>query len=112
MSNIRYYKLQNKGAFVARMKVIWNHTDGGNDSHGTYEPSGYHDICAAAERTIDLKSAEIPNGAKVQLKVDVVLGKDKTASEKYIYSEDAGDMASYKITGTTLINSLKLIDCK
>ena len=111
MKKIRYFKLTNKGWFVAQMQVIWTGNDGkGNVSHGTYEPSGYHDICIHAERTIDLadKSTKIPDGAQVQLKVEVIAGKDKTATEKFIFSKDAGDTACYKISGTTLSNTLKL----
>ncbi|MFA5658169.1 MAG: hypothetical protein WC900_02675 [Oscillospiraceae bacterium] len=110
MDKIRYLKLKNAGAFVVHMVIIWDGDDGnGNESHGTYEPSGYHDICAAAERTIDLNdNTKIPNGATVKLKADVVWGKDKTASEEYIYDNSCGGIAEYKISGTTLNNKLKL----
>lgn len=106
MGNIRYFKLKNSGAFVVKMQVEWTASDGqGNESHGVYKPDGYHDICAAAERTIDLKSTKIPDGATVHLIADVAGGKNKT-SEDYIYDSKCGDMATYKIKGTTLINSL------
>ena len=112
---IRYFKLQNKGAFVVRMKIEWTNIEDGNESHGVYEPSGYHDICAAAERTIDLKELKKNNGspllsegAKVKLKAVVVAGKDKV-SEEFTYSPSSGDTATFKITGTTLINTLTQI---
>jgi hypothetical protein len=113
MASIRYYLLKNKGAFVARMQVIWNHTDSqGNESHGTFEPSGYHDVCAAGERTIDINdNTHIPDGAEVQLKVIVVLGKNRTASVKHEYHTDSGGIAVYEISGTTLINKLKETSC-
>ena len=108
MANIRYYKLKNKAAFVARMKIKWTHSDSkGDTSTGDYEPSGYHDVCAGAERTIDMNDTNIPDGAEVQLEVKVVLGTDKTASEKHSYQKSFGDMATYEITGTTLISKLK-----
>jgi hypothetical protein len=113
MADIRYFKLHNAGAFVARMQVKWTGNDGqGNESHGTYEPSGYHDVCAAAERTIDLNDTNIPDGACVTLKVVVVLGKDNTADETYTYKRDCGDTAYYKISGTTLNNHLKQESCE
>lgn len=101
MSTIRYFKLKNTGAFVARMKVLWWH----DDASGFYEPEGYHDICAHAERTLDMVE-HIPDGAEVQLKACVVAGKDKTADEKFTFKADASDTASYHISGTTLINKL------
>ncbi len=108
MDKIRYFKLKNNGAFVVKMRVIWSGADGhGNESHGEYEPNGYHDICAAAERVIDLNSTKIPDSATVQLKAVVALGKNKVADEKFIYDSKSGDTASYKISGTTLSNKLK-----
>lgn len=127
MDMIRYFKLKNNGAFVARMQIIWTGDDGkGNESHGVYEPGGYHDICAAAERTIDLcDQTKIPDGSVVQLKVVVVAGKDKKAQktikendkekkvdETFLFSKDSGSTACYKIGGTTLFNELSLESCK
>lgn len=107
---IRHFKLSNKGGFVAHMQIIWSSNDGkGDRDQGLYEPSGYHDICANAEREIDLKDTGIPNGATVQLKVDVVGGKDKKAEELFEYNDSCGDVAEYKISGTTLISTLSLI---
>ena len=110
MDKIRYIKLKNDGCFVAQMQIIWTGDDGnGNESHGIYEPDGYHDVCAAAERTIDIsKNTQIPNGAIVQFKAKVIWGKDNTAPQKYEYDCLCGGIAEYKIKGTTLHNSLEL----
>ena len=110
MDTIKFFKLQNNGGFVVRMQVLWSATDAKGDKYsGKYEPSDYHDICASGERTIDLsENTNIPDGAEVQLKASVQLGKDKTASEKYIYHKDASQLATYEISGTTLINTLSL----
>jgi hypothetical protein len=108
---VRHIKLSNKGGFVARMQIIWSYDNGAdNKDRGVYEPSGYHDVCAGAEREIDLKDTGIPNGSTVQLKVDVVAGKDKTADELFEYNESCGEIAEYKISGTTLIDKLTLTD--
>lgn len=110
MDKIRHFKLHNSGAFVAHMIVEWAGYDSkGDEKRGKYEPKGYHDICAAAERTIDLKdNTGIPNGAIVTLHASVVAGKGKTADESFTYDENCGNMAEYDISGTTLINKLKL----
>jgi hypothetical protein len=108
---VRHIKLSNKGAFVARMQIIWNFNDGkGTVGQGTYDPLGYHDVCVAAEREIDLKDTGIPNGSIVQLKVDVVFGKDKKADELFEYDNSCEETAEYKISGTTLSNTLSLDD--
>jgi hypothetical protein len=70
----------------------------------------YHDVCAGAEREIDLNDTRISNGSTVQLKVDVVAGKDKTADELFEYNKSCGEIAEYKISGTTLIDKLTLTD--
>lgn len=50
----------------------------------------------------------IPNGVIVTLNAYVVLGSGKTAAESFTYDENCGMMAVYEISGTTLINELKL----
>ena len=105
--DLRYFTLHNSGAFVARMKIEWTY----GESSGTYEESGYHDICVGQDRTIDIASIDgaIPPGAYVRLKVHVVAGKGKTANEEFIYSPYSIEQASYEIIGTTLHNNLMRI---
>ncbi len=117
MDNVRYFKLKNAGAFVAQIVVQYKekHTDfQGNVSYDAewkdWHTDGYRDICAGAERTVDLlNDANIPDGSQVRLKAVVVAGKDRTSDEQYIYQKTASSMATYKISGTTLINSLKRV---
>lgn len=110
MKDIRHIKLHNSGAFVAHMIIEWaGHNSSGEEITGKYEEKGYHDICASAERTIDLKNGTgIPNGAIVTLHAYVVAGSGKNAKESFTYDENSGKMAVYEISGTTLINKLKL----
>lgn len=104
ITTVKAFTLHNDGAFVARIRIHWiNPVDG---SSGDYEPSGYHDICAAAERTLNLSEAGFAEGTLVRLHAVVVLGKDKDADRYYSYSANGG-IADYTISGTTLINSLK-----
>ena len=93
---IRYFKVHNSGAFVARIHVLCSVNDGGVVKRVEVKEPGYQDICASAERTVDLADLRykdsggneipIPEGAPVQLKVVVVLGQDKTAEEEYAFS--------------------------
>ena len=47
----------------------------------------------------------------VQLKLDVVMGKDKTSTEQYIYKGTSGKTATYVIKGQTLGSKLTLESC-
>lgn len=129
MDNIRYVKLKNKGAFVAQIHIEYKipKTDGqGNISYPAefteWKSPNYADICAAAERTVDLASdlmvpagdkgagnAQLPDGTVVKLKVRVPGGYTREASEQYLFQKDSGKMASYEIGGTTLTSKLRLL---
>ncbi len=104
MENIRTFKLRNKGGFVARLFIEYRASD--KDSWNTWKPDGYSDICAAAERSVDIADTGIASGSHVRLHAFVLSGSDRTASEEFIYSKDVGTTAAYNITGTTLINKL------
>ncbi len=106
MNTVRYFKLHNSGGFVARLCVDHRRDDEQNWS--VWKPSGYADICAGAERTVDLKGTGIEDGSHVRLFAFVAGGADKTAGEEYIFDPNASGMAAYEISGTTLNNSLKL----
>lgn len=115
---IRYIKLKNKGAFVAMIRVMYcNVLRTDEHGHVTYEnnwhqwdPSGYHDICASAERTVDLwNDAQLSEGAQVRLVAVVAIGKDNDATEVFRFSKNSSNTASYVISGTTFHNNLSLI---
>lgn len=119
MEDIRYITLKNTGGFVAQIEVQYKekHTDGkGNISYDTdwkgWHTDGYRDICAAAERTVDLTDSNIPDGSQVRLKAIVKLGSDRTSNDEYIYNNSSSKAAVYKVSGTTLINSLKRLSYK
>ncbi len=117
MDDIRYFKLHNRGAFVARIHILYKAPsidDKGNISYpaefSEWKQHGYNDICAGAERTVDLlKDANMSDGTVVKLRVVIPLGKSREASEQFMFQSSSGKMASYEITGTTLISHLKLI---
>lgn len=119
MGDIRYITLQNKGAFVARIEVEYKakHTDKqGNVSYDakwkSWHSDGYRDICAAAERTVDLTGSSIPDESQVRLKAIVKLGSDCASNDQYIYNKTSSKSAVYKVGGTTLINSLERVSYK
>lgn len=104
MENVRSFKLKNNGAFVARIQVLKLL---GDKWHNIAPTSGYRDILKHAERTVDLKGIPgLSAGEKVKLKAEVILGKDNTATEEFLY-DPAGLAVVYEISGTTLSNKLK-----
>lgn len=109
VNTIRYYKLHNAAAVVARIQIEW--VLGKNS--GIAEESGYHDICAAGERTVDMVQSAVPNGATVRLKANVPLGDDDTADEEFVFDSRASKTAYYKLTGTAFKTNLSLqsVDC-
>lgn len=119
MNDIRYITLQNKGAFVARIEIQYKEKKSDNQGNISYSADwkswhsdGYRDVCAAAERTVDLTGSNIPDGAQVRLKAIVKLGSDCTSKDQYIYNKTSSKSAVYKVSGTTLINSLELVSYK
>lgn len=112
MERIRYFRLHNNGAFVARMRIICISMDDGHEYE--IEQEGYHDICVGAERTFDLQNdakGNIKPNDLVKLEVVVVLGKNNTAREMFMYDPSSSKMADYTISGTTLINTLTFNGC-
>ena len=117
---IRYFKVHNAGAFVARIHVLCSVRDGKVLKRVELKEPGYQDICASTERTVDLADLRytdsaghehpLADGAPVQLKVVVVAGKDKTAEEEFAFSPRSGAMKTYKISGTTLNSTLALVE--
>lgn len=116
MDDVRYIRLHNTGAFVARIHIQYKtpKDDGkGNISYpaefSEWTNPSYADICAAGERTLDLlKDANMTDGTVVKLKAVIPLGKSREASEQYIFRPTSGKTAPYKISGTSLISHLKL----
>ena len=105
-NSVRYFQLHNSAAVAARMQLKWSL----GARSGTYEEDGYHDVCAASERTIDMKNTGIPDGATVYLHASVPLGDDDTADERFIYDSISGETASYKLSGTAFKTNLTLLN--
>ena len=96
--SIRSISLKNNGGFVARVRVKTNSK--------SYDVND--DILLGQEKTINLAEAinTIKNGDEIWLEVVVKGGKNKTATQHFVYGKASGKRASYTISGTTLINKL------
>lgn len=117
MNTVRYFKLQNDGAFVAQIVIEYKerHVDGkGNVSFDAEWKSwftpGYRDILASAERSVDLATdSNIPDGSQVRLHVYVAAGYSNPSNNQFIFSKTSAAQAVYEISGTTLNNYLQLV---
>lgn len=121
MDDVRYIKLHNSGGFVTRIHLMYKLPK--DDGHGNisypaefseWKNHGYADICASAERTVDLlkdvdlSNGTVPDGTIVKLKATIPLGSAREASEQYAFYSSSGKTASYNISGTSLNAHLKL----
>ena len=94
---IRYISLKNNGGFAVSIRV-----KGGSAS---FESGSFP---VGQERTLDLAGAggKINDGDTVYLEAVVKLGKNNTASERFIYRKTSNKKARYSIKGAPLSNSL------
>ena len=102
-NSIRYFKLTNKGAFVARINV--QYTDPSTGTTTTWSNASGN-ITLGKSATVDLSKKNLKAGTKVKLVAVVVAGKNKTSKE-FIYHPQSTKTASFTISGTTLSNTLK-----
>ena len=103
--DIRTITLKNSAMVVAHMQIQWEL----GDNMGTYEEGGYHDVLIGQDKSIDLANTHIPENATVNLKVEVVAARDKTAHETFVYKKESKACAVYELTGTTLQKELNLL---
>lgn len=96
VNGFRYVTLQNKGAFVVRMKL--QITDPQTGSSFTWSAGSF---AVNKSKTVDLSTLTSKVGAKIVLVADVVAGKTKKSGVFY-YHPDSTKTASYKVSGTTL----------
>lgn len=104
MHSARYFNLLNNVGCIARMRILWKN----GSTSGTYEPAGYHDVLLGGERTIDMRAQTgIPEGAKVELYVEIAVCADQRANEEFIYDPKCGEMICYQLDGSIISNELK-----
>ena len=104
MEIIRAFELKNRGAFVARLMV--------KNSSGDVVKS--QDIITGKSATIDLNQHlnKINDGDIITMGVEVVGGRNKTSTRKFIYRAGALDKAKFEISGTTLSSKLTFVETK
>lgn len=104
--DVRYFKLKNRGWFIAHIKVKWKHEAMGCVSRGEYTTKT--DIRKEAEGTLDLSTLNIPDDAIVRMIGEVQAGKDNPGDELFTYKADSGKMVTYKMTRGTQNNKMYL----
>ena len=94
---IRYLSLKNKAGLVARLHALIKPCHGPITSRDV-KLTG--DITLGKTKKIDLKNISGINSADVVvMKVEVVAGDDKTASENFYFDENSNQTACYEISG-------------
>ena len=95
MEEIRWVSLKNSGALVAEIVI---------KSNSGAEYCFEKDITAGVERTVDIADAggKFKDGDIVYLEVNVVWGKNRTASQRFVYRKTSNKRARYTIAGGTL----------
>jgi hypothetical protein len=104
MEKIGKFSLHNAGAFVARIRILFVNENGELEKA---KASG--DILNNGKRRyFDPKDYGIVDGSVVYLDVLVSAGSDCSAGTPFIYEHGNVITANYRVSGTTLFNSLKL----
>jgi hypothetical protein len=105
MQRIGKMSLKNSGGFVARVQFSYL------DDNGEKQLTGQSgDITLGFTKTFDPGEMGVPDGAMVYMHVFVVWGTDNEANRAFVYEKGNVTVAQYNISGTTLSNSLSLID--
>lgn len=104
---VGHISLKNSGGFVAQMAFQYAVTPNDLPVRTTKESGN---ILLGQTHTENPADLGVPNGSRVWLYVDVHAGKDTTSNESYIFEEGNSCTAHYVISGTTLNNTLALIN--
>lgn len=105
IQKIGKFTLHNGGGFVARGQVAY--IDDNGEKHLSRQTS---DILLGQTHDVDPGALGVPNGAMISLYVFVVWGTDNEARQSFIFEQGSKVKANYTITGTTLSNTLGLIN--
>ena len=96
MKKISAFSLHNGGGFICRIKA--------NGKELT------DNILLGQTKVGELSQSGLHTGAEVELEARVIAGKNNTASQRFIFDPNSELTANYTITGTTLKNTMGLID--
>jgi hypothetical protein len=105
IQKIGKFTLHNGGGFVARGQVAY--IDDNGEKHLSHSTG---DILLGQTKDVDPGALGVPNGVLISLYVFVVWGTDNEARQSFIFEQGSNVKANYTITGTTLSNTLGLIN--
>lgn len=101
--NIGKMTLRCEGGFTCQLVIHWRR----NEREPWQSTSRSDRVPLGQKVTWDPGDHGVPDGALVYLEAVVNAGKDKSASEHFRYVKGELSSVTYRISGTTLINSLK-----
>ena len=101
MQGIRAFSLHNGGGFVCRIKL-----------DGIKKPELTGNIALGQTKQGNIGGADVNPGQEVRLEARVISGRNNVASQSFTYDPNSNLVAYYTITGTTLKNTMGLIEVK
>jgi hypothetical protein len=104
-TSVGQFSLHNGGGFV--VGISFDYLDSNLQKHRSQTGPTFP---VGQTKTADPGSLGVPNGATLWLHADVVWGDDNVAAQGFVYESGDSSTANYTITGTTLNNTLGLID--
>jgi hypothetical protein len=99
--------LHNGGGFVVSMLFSYRDDDG---DLITSKPT--EKFALGSTQKVDPGDLGVPNGSRITLKVIVEGGNDNISRQEFVYERGNPMTAAYTVTGTTLNNTLGLIETK
>ncbi|MBW8875816.1 MAG: hypothetical protein JF614_12695 [Acidobacteria bacterium] len=102
MQQVSKIACNNNGGFVMKFRVRLGTGKLSSSWTGNYPVN--------QSKTMDLRELGLPPGIEVWPEVDAVLGKTKKAREHVVYDPNTENVATYRVSGTTLNISVDLLD--
>jgi hypothetical protein len=107
MQTVQKISCSNSAAFVMNFWV--EYLDPSTGEIVAVDGSGTGNYPVGQQRTVDLDSLNVPDGALVRAHVQAVLGTNNPGNKFVTYRRGSGGVATYNVTGTTLNFSVTLV---
>jgi hypothetical protein len=104
-TSVGQFSLHNGGGFV--VAISFDYLDENLQMQRSQSGSNFP---VGQTQTVDPGTLGVPNGSTLWLHADVVWGTDNVASQGFVYQSGNSSTANYTITGTTLSNTMGLIN--
>ena len=104
-TSVGKFSLHNGGGFV--VSISFDYLDENLQKQRSKSGSNFP---LGQTQTVDPGTLGVPDGSTLWLHADVVWGTDNIASQGFIYESGNESTANYTITGTTLNNTMGLIN--